>query len=74
MEFRASNLRPVIWARTRDKILNLCSASGRATANRFGMRRKMAGSISPGLFVAPNTSILSDPDVKPSHELSIRNQ
>lgn len=54
---------------TKDSILNRCSAFGRPTANRFGMRRKIAGSMSIGRFVAPRTIMRSSPDVNPSHDL-----
>lgn len=38
-------------------------------AKRFGMRRKIATSMSVGRFVAPSTNIRSFDDVRPSHKL-----
>ena len=58
--------------RTRVRILCLCSTSGRPTEKRFGIRRRIAESMSFGRFVAPKTNILSVLDVRPSHKLDNR--
>ena len=58
--------------RTNVKIRFRCEASGRRTANRFGIRRRMAESMSFGLFVAPSTIIRSLLESSPSHSLQNR--
>ena len=57
---------------TNVKIRLRCESSGRRTANRFGIRRKMAESMSFGLFVAPSTIIRSLLESSPSHSLQDR--
>ena len=42
---------------------------GKPTANRLGIRRRIALSMSFGLFVAPRTTMRSEPDRRPSHNL-----
>ncbi len=56
---------------TKDRIFVRCSRSGRPTAKRLGILRRMAESISFGLLVAPRTRILSVPDSNPSQRLSV---
>lgn len=52
-----------------------CAASGSLIANRFGILRRKAGSMSVGRFVAPNTMILASlPVIRPSQRLSMTNQ
>jgi len=58
--------------RTSVKIRFRCEASGRRTANLFGIRRRIAESMSFGLFVAPNTIIRSLLESNPSHNLHER--
>jgi hypothetical protein len=59
--------------RTRSRIFLRCSRSGSRIANRLGIRRRIAGSISLGRFVAPSTIIRVLSDVRrPSHSLKIK--
>jgi hypothetical protein len=58
--------------RTRSRIFLRCSQSGSRIANRLGIRRRIAGSISLGRFVAPSTIIrVFSPVRRPSHCLKM---
>ena len=54
------------------RIFARCSRSGNPIPKRFGIRRRMAESMSLGLFVAPRTRIRSVAESKPSHSLEIK--
>ena len=51
------------------RIFARCSRSGNPIPKRLGIRRRMAESMSLGLFVAPRTRIRSVAESKPSHSL-----
>ena len=51
------------------RIFARCSRSGKPIPKRLGIRRRMAESMSLGLFVAPRTRIRSVAESKPSHSL-----